>query len=170
MRMSQREFNKMARQNPNIKKAAAKQTPANKEKSDTEIIRSKYINKKTYIYEDGFKSNYRADGHGKLKAVFDSQKEYRRWLELKYAADKGYITDLHRQVPFQLQEAFVCNGEEIRPIQYIADFVYIENGKKIVEDVKGFNAKTGKYVATEEFLLKWKMLKYRYRDYDFRLF
>ena len=52
-------------------------------------------------------------------------------------------------------------GENIRAIIYKADFQYIENGKTIVEDVKG--------METKDFKLKKKILEYKYPDIDFRL-
>lgn len=62
---------------------------------------------------------------------FASGKEYARWGELKLLATTGMITELDRQVTFSLDHngVHICN--------YIADFVYIENGAWIVEDVKG---------------------------------
>ena len=42
----------------------------------------------------------------------------------------------------------------------MADFRYEENGKLVVEDVKG--------VRTREYILKRKMFKYRYPEIEFR--
>ena len=44
----------------------------------------------------------------------------------------GLISDLKLQVTFPLvvKEKLIC--------KYIADFTYTENGKQVVEDVKGF--------------------------------
>lgn len=63
---------------------------------------------------------------------FDSQKESRRWLQLRVLQAKGQIQKLQRQVAFPL----IVNGQIIA--KYRADFVYEEKGKRIVEDVKGF--------------------------------
>lgn len=63
------------------------------------------------------------------------------------------------QVPFLLQESFKFDGKTIRPIKYVADFVYVKDGITYVEDVK-----PSPILATADFKLKWKMLKNRYRD------
>ena len=62
--------------------------------------------------------------------VFDSQKELKRWHELKLLERGKVITDLNRQIPF----AIIINGQKI--CKYLADFTYIENERFIVEDVK----------------------------------
>ena len=48
-------------------------------------------------------------------------------------------------------EACKKNGRTFRKIEYIADFQYIENGKTIVEDVKG--------MQTDVFKLKHKIFE-----------
>ena len=48
-------------------------------------------------------------------------------------------------------EACKKNGRTFRKIEYIADFQYIENGKTIVEDVKG--------IQTDVFKLKHKIFE-----------
>ena len=62
---------------------------------------------------------------------FASKKEARRWSELLLLVRSGHISDLRRQVRFDLD----VNG--IPVAKYIADHVYREKGKNIVEDVKG---------------------------------
>lgn len=62
--------------------------------------------------------------------TFDSLKEFRRWGELKLLQRAGHITDLQRQVKY----IFIHNGIGLG--FYKADFVYNENGKQVVEDVK----------------------------------
>jgi Protein of unknown function (DUF1064) len=61
---------------------------------------------------------------------FDSKAEAARWGQLRLLELKGDITRLQRQVPFPL----IVNGVTIA--HYIADFVYWEEGKRVVEDVK----------------------------------
>lgn len=56
----------------------------------------------------------------------------------------GAIQDLKLQVNFPL----VVNGQTITT--YRADFVYQENGRQVVEDVKGFR--------TREYRIKAKLL------------
>lgn len=80
--------------------------------------------------------------------LHDSIKEANRWCELNLLLKAGHITDLQRQVRFELLPK--QDGE--RAVYYIADFVYNENGKKVVEDVKG--------VRTKEYRLKKKMMLY----------
>lgn len=62
------------------------------------------------------------------------------------------------QVPFTLQESFKKNGKTYKPIIYIADFVYGEKGKTIVEDVKSEATKT------EVYKIKKKLFEYKYKD------
>lgn len=85
---------------------------------------------------------------------FDSTKEGHRWCELQTLQKAGVISDLQRQVKYELQPAFYFQGKKIRPIQYVADFTYYEGGEHIVEDVKG--------VKTQEYKLKKKMMQYIY--------
>lgn len=90
---------------------------------------------------------------------YDSAKEAYRAGKLKLLERAGEITDLKEQVTFILQDKFKRDGKVERAITYIADFVYIKDGKKIVEDVKGFR--------TDIFKLKRKMLLFRYPDIVF---
>lgn len=76
---------------------------------------------------------------------FPSQKEARRWGELKLLERAGEIRDLRRQVRFALD----VNG--IPVCHYIADFVYFENHARVVEDAKGF--------PTPEYRLKAKLMR-----------
>ena len=86
---------------------------------------------------------------------FDSKREARRYQELKMMLRTGIITDLELQKPFILQET--CkngNGETIRRIKYVADFVYKQNGLTIVEDTKGYR--------NSVYLLKKKLFEHKY--------
>jgi len=59
---------------------------------------------------------------------FSSQKERKRYLELKLLQDKGEVAFFLLQVPFRLPGA----------IKYICDFmVFWEDGHVTIEDVKG---------------------------------
>ena len=84
--------------------------------------RSKYGNKKCKI--DGF--------------TFDSMKEGRRYAELKILLREGKISDLELQKEYELVPAYLDrDGKRVRPIYYIADFVYKDkDGNTIIEDVK----------------------------------
>lgn len=64
--------------------------------------------------------------HGK----FDSAKEAKRYAELVMLERAGRIANLRRQVPY----ALVVNG--IHVCSYIADVVYREGARVVVEDVK----------------------------------
>lgn len=86
---------------------------------------------------------------------FDSEKEKNRYIGLKQLERLGVIQNLQRQVKYELQPSFKLNGKTIRSITYIADFVYIQDGAEIIEDVKG--------MRTKEYLLKKKMFEYKYQ-------
>lgn len=50
---------------------------------------------------------------------------------------------------------------KLEGIEYIADFKYIENGKIIVEDVKG--------IQTDVFKLKHKLFEKKYPDLELKI-
>ena len=88
-------------------------------------------------------------------ATFDSVKEYRRFCELTMLERAGVIMDLKRQVKYELIPSQKVDGKVVeRPVNYVADFVYEQDGKTIVEDTKGFR--------TKDYILKRKMLLYFY--------
>jgi len=70
---------------------------------------------------------------------FDSRREFARYLELALHERVGQISDLRRQVVFELAPAVVIQGRKRPALRYIADFVYREDGadRDTVEDVKG---------------------------------
>lgn len=70
--------------------------------------------------------------------TFDSKKEYGRWVQLQIMERAGAISDLKRQVKFELAPAVKIQGRQRPPLSYVADFVYEQNGQKVVEDSKGF--------------------------------
>ena len=65
--------------------------------------------------------------------TFASRKEGKRYQELRLLERAGEIQGLQLQTPYVLIPK--QNGE--RACKYIADFVYMEDGKQVVEDVKG---------------------------------
>lgn len=83
-----------------------------------------------------------------------SRIEDQRRHELKLKARLGNIENLLFQVPILLQAGFRYQGKTVRPITYIADFTYWEQGYFIIEDAKGFE--------TDVFKIKWKLLKKLY--------
>lgn len=92
---------------------------------------------------------------------FDSNLEATRYKELKLLERVGTITDLELQPRFLLQDSFKKNGRTFRKIEYVADFKYIENGKTIVEDVKG--------LQTDVFKLKHKLFEKRYPELELKI-
>lgn len=89
--------------------------------------------------------------------VFDSKKEANRYKELLLLEKAGGIKDLRTQVKFKLIPAQrdEATGKVIeRECSYKADFVYEEDGKTVVEDVKGFR--------TKEYVIKRKLMLWRY--------
>jgi hypothetical protein len=70
---------------------------------------------------------------------FDSEKEAKRFRELDLLQRAGEITGLRCQVPFELIPHQVReDGKKEQPVKYIADFVYNDGCKRVVEDVKGY--------------------------------
>lgn len=67
---------------------------------------------------------------------FDSKKEAERYGILKLLEQRGDISGLERQVTYRLE----VNGQLIA--KYIADFVFIQDGIKITEDVKSKHTRT----------------------------
>ena len=97
---------------------------------------SKYGNRKVVL--DGMK--------------FDSQKEARRWAQLKMFDRAGEITGLRRQVAFDLIPSQKGTIRSERPVKYVADFVYFDrSGSMIVEDAKG--------VRTDVYIIKRKLMR-----------
>ena len=90
-------------------------------------------------------------GNRKMKApdgqVFDSVKEFNRWGCLRLLERAGKISDLKRQVKFEL----IPKQDSERAVHYVADFTYYENGKLVVEDTKGF--KTDAYKLKRKLML-----------------
>lgn len=85
--------------------------------------------------------------------TFDSKKEYRRFCELSLLERAGAITDLQRQVRFELIPSQKENDKVVeRPCTYIADFVYLDmqTGRRTVEDTKG--------VKTKDYIIKRKLM------------
>lgn len=84
---------------------------------------------------------------------FDSLAELNRWAHLNMLQRGGHISDLRRQVVFEMVPSVKFAGAaRARPaIRYIADFVYVEQGVEVIEDVKG--------VETPEFKLKRHLMK-----------
>lgn len=94
------------------------------------LKRSKYGNKKTEV--DGI--------------TFDSIREAKRYVELRYLLKAGEIKYLERQVEFELNEGGTHS------LIYRADFVYeTKEGEMVVEDSKG--------CRTRDYRKKRKLMK-----------
>lgn len=106
---------------------------------------SKYNNKKTQV--DMY--------------IFDSALEAKRYRQLALLEKANKITNLKLQPRFLLLESFKKNGMTYRKTEYIADFSYEENGKTVVEDVKG--------KETEVFKLKRKMFEHKYPELSLKI-
>ena len=94
--------------------------------------------------------------HNKKAYGFDSQKEKRRFDELKILQRIGEIRDLKTQVPFELIPAQKDrDGKTIeRAVKYIADFTYADkNGRFVVEDVKSPATRTKDYIIKRKLML-----------------
>jgi hypothetical protein len=102
--------------------------------------------------------------------VFDSKREAKRYQELKLLEKCGAISDLKRQVVFELIPAqrekstkvYTKGRKKGQPIEgkliekavtYISDFAYIDTatGKMVVEDAKGM--RTDKYIIKRKLML-----------------
>lgn len=98
--------------------------------------------------------------------TFDSNKEYRRYLELLYKVKECEIADLERQVKYILVPAQrehdtkgprggVKKGKLLEhEVAYYADFVYkdLRTGETVVEDTKG--------IRTHDYIIKRKLMLY----------
>lgn len=103
---------------------------------------------------------------------FDSKLEASRWIYLKGLENRGLISSLQRQVKYILipaqyepstefykrsdKKGLPKTGKLIeKPVTYIADFVYTDNGgNTVVEDTKGFK--------TPDYIIKRKLMLERY--------
>ena len=94
--------------------------------------------------------------------TFDSKHERDRYCELRLLQKAGKISDLRCQVKFLLipehrePDTLGPRGGRRRgrvlekAVDYVADFVYIQDGKTVVEDAKG--------VRTKDYIIKRKLM------------
>ena len=102
---------------------------------------------------------------------FDSKRECYRYVDLKFLEDCGAISNLRRQVKYELiptqreksTKVYKKGRKKGQPIEgkiiekavtYIADFVYTDSttGKEVVEDAKG--------MRTKDYIIKRKLMLY----------
>ena len=184
MNMTEAELDTLLKRNPALRVRDGK--PASKTSSgvnfsptvqqlppNTGKPHAKYRNHKVYVHANGYVDIERDEStHGSVIRVYDSVKEYRRHEELRLLEGEGEIRGLLWQFPLTIQEGFTYRGERVKAITYKADFKYTDakSGDTVIEDVKGKDMSTGKYLTTEAFRLKWKLLKQRYPEFVFKLF
>ena len=131
--------------------------------------------KMPFYYQKG-KNKY---GNTKITVdgeTFDSKKEYNRYCELRLLERAKVISNLRRQVPFELipaQYETIPTGEYYKigekkgqpkykdvcieqSLVYNADFVYQENGQTVVEDIKGYRDPSSAGYA--KFVIKRKLM------------
>lgn len=90
--------------------------------------------------------------------TFDSRREADRYRGLLLLERSGAIRGLILQPAFEV----VPKQKDERAVKYIADFQYVdvETGKTIVEDVKG--------MRTRDYIIKRKLFKLQNPDIEFR--
>lgn len=93
--------------------------------------------------------------------IHDSKREAIRCNELHLMQRAGEIRSLQVQVKFELLPARKYdNMPNERKVEYIADFVYVQDGVTVIEDSKGHR--------TTDYIIKRKLLKNKYcRDGKF---
>lgn len=91
---------------------------------------------------------------------FDSKRECSRYIELKILENAKIIKNLQLQVKIEIVPKKNANR---RTRYYIADFVYEENGKKIIEDVKSKITRQNQLYS-----LKKSIVLANYPEYEFR--
>ena len=100
--------------------------------------------------------------------TFDSKSEYERYLLLLDMERNGLITDLKRQVTYELlpkqtkivRKALKTKVKEVvkvveQDIKYTCDFTYYKDGEYVAEEFKG-----SKYCIDEAVRIKKKLLYY----------
>ena len=88
---------------------------------------------------------------------YDSKKEAKRAQDLDFMQRAGLISGLQKQVEYLLipSQYRTVNGKRKcveRPCKYVADFVYWQNGRLVVEDTKGY--RTPDYVIKRKLMLQ----------------
>lgn len=106
--------------------------------------------------------NYNKYGNQKTqyKGIrFDSKKECEYFIYLENLEALGAISELQRQVRFELQPSFKHKGKTIRAITYVADFTFKDkDGEFHIVDTKG--------VKTDVYLMKKKMMQFKGYDIE----
>ena len=94
--------------------------------------------------------------------VHDSKKEAWRCNELHLMQERGEISDLAIQPKYILTGPYNYGWRKEQALTYIADFEYIQDGVKIVEDVKSEATKKDNLYIAKRKIFEWKYC----RGYD----
>jgi len=93
---------------------------------------------------------------------FDSQIEAKYFELLKEKVKNGEIKSFTIQPTYELQPSFIKNGIKYRSINYISDFLILNNDDSIyLIDIKGFQTVDSK--------LKKKLFDYKYPNIELKL-
>jgi hypothetical protein len=87
--------------------------------------------------------------------AFDSRREADTYVKLKALEQAGELTDLERQVRYDLHGK---NGTKISFVK--VDFAFKENGRPVVLEVKG--------VRTRAYVLRKKLFQDEYPEHEYR--
>ena len=113
------------------------------------LSRGARMHAKPAIVDDGLNvvEKSQAEAFGVKGLYFHSMKEARRFVLLRRYEEVRAIAKLSRQTRFPLQ-TMNTRGERVTIGVYVADVVYEEDGRTVIEDVKG--------PARREDLYLWK--------------
>ena len=114
---------------------------------------------KEYRQQFGKKNKYHAQKTELNGVQFDSRKESTVYQKLQNLERSGIISELQRQIKFEL----IPKQKDERPVYYVADYVFKQDGKIVVADCK--STMTKKLPA---YVIKRKLFKFRYPEYEFR--
>lgn len=91
--------------------------------------------------------------------TYDSLNEYYRWSHLRQLELDGKISELKRNIKYVLVPAQQQDGKLVEyEVSYTADFEYILDGEKVVEDIKSY-ARGASY---QLFSIKRKLMLYKF--------
>lgn len=101
---------------------------------------------------------YKAKPQRTADGYFASKKELARWEQLKLLQQAGAITNLSRRREHCTFPLRGYNGSEV--CKYIADYVFVENGKNVAADAKG--------MVLDVYKLKRKLFLDNYPNWEHR--
>jgi hypothetical protein len=88
--------------------------------------------------------------------TYDSSKEAKRAAQLEMMQDAGIITELARQVRFELAPGVRLAGERRKKpaLRYYADFTYMRDGCQVIEDTKSDHTRKLEAYRIKKHLMK----------------